>query len=240
VPYQRQADDTLYYQSKGFKALKMRAWRPQPLDDAEAVRTIRQAVGPDFDLMIDRTAARPGWVWDFETGLEMAREFEALGVKWLEEPFDLHDYEPHKKLAAMVDIPITGAELDNDVFEFAKIFREDYFDAVNADGHLCGGLSTLRKIAQMATALGKQCIPHGIHSTDLAGQLQVVAACPEIPIEEIVHVVPPLLPQQQWRPAHEILRTSSLYSINDGFLQIPQGPGLGIDYAEEAIEEYRV
>ena len=240
IPYQRQADDVLYYQSKGFKALKMRAWRPKPLDDAEAVRTIRQAVGPDFDLMIDRTAARPGWVWDFETGLEMARAFEALGVKWLEEPFGLHDYEPHKKLAAMVDIPITGAELDNDVFEFAKIFREDYFDAVNADGHLCGGLSILREIAHMATALGKQCIPHGIHSTDLAGQLQVVAACPEIPIEEIVHVVPPLLPQEQWRPAHEILRTPCLYTIRDGFLQIPQGPGLGIDYAEEAVEEYRV
>lgn len=240
VPYQRQADDALNYQSKGFKALKMRAWRPQPLDDVEAVRTMREAVGPEFDIMIDRTAAKPGWVWDFETGLQMAQEFEKLGVKWLEEPFDLHDYEPHKKLASMVDIPITGAELDNDVFEFAKIFSEGYFDAVNADGHICGGLSTLRKIAHMATALGKKCIPHGIHSTDLAGQLQVVAACPEIPIEEIVMVVPPLLPQEQWRPAHEILRTPSLYTIRDGCLQIPQGPGLGVDYNEDAIEEYRV
>ena len=156
VPYQRQADDALNYQSKGFKALKMRAWRPQPLDDVEAVRTMREAVGPEFDIMIDRTAAKPGWVWDFETGLQMAQEFEKLGVKWLEEPFDLHDYEPHKKLASMVDIPITGAELDNDVFEFAKIFSEGYFDAVNADGHICGGLSTLRKIAHMATALGKK------------------------------------------------------------------------------------
>ena len=56
----------------------MRAWRPKPLDDAEAVRTIRQAVGPDFDLMIDLTAARPDWVWDFETGLLMAGAVEAL------------------------------------------------------------------------------------------------------------------------------------------------------------------
>ena len=53
-------------------------------------------------------------------------------------------------------------------------------------------------------------------------------------------VVPPLLPQEQWRPAHEILRTPSLYTIRDGCLQIPQGPGLGVDYNEDAIEEYRV
>jgi L-alanine-DL-glutamate epimerase-like enolase superfamily enzyme len=50
------------------------------------MRTIRQAVGPDFDLMIDRTAARPDWVWDFETGLQMARAFETpqvlLPVAW--------------------------------------------------------------------------------------------------------------------------------------------------------------
>lgn len=240
VPYQRQADHALYYKKKGFKALKMRAWRPRPLDDADAVRTIREAVGPEFDIMIDRTAARPGWVWNFETGLRMAREFEALGVKWLEEPFDLHDYLPHKKLAAMVDIPITGGELDNDVFEFARCFKEDYFDGVNADGHLCGGMSVLKKIADLAVALGKMCIPHGIHSTDLAGQLQVVAACPDIPIEEIVMVVPPLLPQEQWRPALKILNTPSLYTIRDGFIQIPQGPGLGIDYNEDAIAEYRI
>ena len=78
-----------------------------------------------------------------------------------------------------------------------------------------------------------------VPSSGTLAQLQVVAACPEIPIEEIVMVVPPLLPQEQWRPAHQILRTPSLYTIRDGFLQIPQGPGLGIDYAEEAVEEYR-
>ena len=240
VPYQRQADDVLHYKEKGFRALKMRAWRPTPLDDVEAVRTIRDAVGPEFDIMIDRTAAGPGWVWDFETGLLMAREFEALGVKWLEEPFDMHDYLPHKKLASMVDIPITGGEQDKDVFEFATCFKEDYFDAVNPDGHICGGMSVMRKIADLAVALGKKCIPHGVQSTDLAGQLQVVAACPEISILEIVPVIPPILPQVLWEPAHEILNTPSLYTIRDGFIQIPQGPGLGVDYNEDAIAEYRV
>lgn len=239
VPYQRQADDALFYKKKGFKAIKVRAWRPNPTDDIEAVKLIREAVGSDFDIMIDRTAARPGWVWDFDTALKMARGFEALGVKWLEEPFALHDYESHKRLCEMVNILITGGELDNDVFYFAKYFAENILDGVNADGHLCGGMSILKKIADMAVALGKKCIPHGIHSTDLAGQLQVVATCPEIPIEEIVMVTPPILPWEQWKPALKLLNTPTLYTIDDGYIEIPQGPGLGLDFNEAAIQEYR-
>ena len=67
----------------GFKGMKIRAWRPNPLDDAEACRVIRKAVGPDFAIMFDRTAAAPQSVGqkvsDYETGLSVSRALEKHG-----------------------------------------------------------------------------------------------------------------------------------------------------------------
>ena len=112
--YDAQAEMALREKNAGFKGMKIRAWRPNPLDDAEACRVIRQAVGPDFAIMFDRTAAAPQCVgqkvWDYETGLRVARALEKHGANWLEEPFARDDYESHARLARSVDIRITGGE----------------------------------------------------------------------------------------------------------------------------------
>ena len=50
----------------------------------------------------------------------------------------------------------------------------------------------------------------------------------------------PNLPQEQWAPALKILNSKELYTFRDGEVQVPQGPGLGLDFNEEAIEHYRV
>jgi hypothetical protein len=98
--------------------MKIRAWRPNPLDDVEACRVIKKAVGPDFALMYDRTAVRPGWVWDYPTALKVARGLEREGAYWLEEPFDGYDLQGPARLAAEVDIPITGGELGHSIHQF--------------------------------------------------------------------------------------------------------------------------
>ena len=65
VPYERQAEFAVRLKNAGYTAMKIRAWRPRPMDDVEACRVIKKAVGADFALMYDRTAVRPGWVWDY-------------------------------------------------------------------------------------------------------------------------------------------------------------------------------
>jgi hypothetical protein len=89
VSYREQAEQALRLQKAGFKGMKIRAWRPNPLDDADACREIRAATGPGFAVMFDRTAHAPESVgqkiWDFETGLKMARALERAGATWLEE-----------------------------------------------------------------------------------------------------------------------------------------------------------
>ena len=85
VPYREQAEAALKYKNAGFKGMKVQAWRPNPTDDADACREMRAAVGPDFALMFDRTAHLPQAigqkVWDYETGLKVARALENLSAK---------------------------------------------------------------------------------------------------------------------------------------------------------------
>ena len=77
VPYQRQAEFAVRLKKAGYTGMKIRAWRPRPLDDCDAVGVIRAAAGPTFKIMLDRTAVRPGWVWDYPTALAVARPGKA-------------------------------------------------------------------------------------------------------------------------------------------------------------------
>ncbi len=114
VPYDEQARMALKLKRAGYRGMKIRAWRPNPMDDVAACGAIKQAVGPDFALMFDRTADRPAGVgqkvWDYQTGLEVARGSAGERRYWLEEPFAREDYLGPARLAAEVDLPITGGE----------------------------------------------------------------------------------------------------------------------------------
>ena len=59
-------------------------------------------------------------------------------------------------------------------------------------------------------------------------------------LEEFALATPPLLPQEQWAPASKILHSKELFTFRNGEVQVPQAPGLGLDFDEEAIEHYRV
>ncbi|MDE2994937.1 MAG: hypothetical protein OXU67_13760, partial [Chloroflexota bacterium] len=104
----------------------------------------------------------------------------------------------------------------------------------------CGGILTLRKISALAEGFGIPCIPHGTHGLTLAGWLQVVGALPNCRLLELAITVPPLLPWEQWAPLEQLLNGGSPFQIEGTVIEIPQGPGLGLDVNETAIERYRI
>ena len=241
-PYERQAEHAAYFQKHDFKAMKIRAWRPNPLDDVEAIRTIREKVGgrDKFEIMIDRTAHHPGWVWDYDTALLMAKKLYEVGVTWLEEPLDRKDLDGLTRLTAETEIPITGGEAERGIHVFREFLVRECFDIVQPDAIGSGGIFTIRKISAISESFGIPCILHGSHSLGLAAPLQIIGALPNCPWMEIALVTPPLLPWEQWEPVNALLKEPPLFEIEDGYIKIPQKPGLGIEFNEEALEEYQV
>jgi len=239
VPYSAQAEMAARIKKAGFKGMKIRAWRPKPTDDADACGEIRAAVGPDFEIMFDRTAHLPGKVWDYPTALTVARALEKHRAYWLEEPFDRNDFLSPARLAREVDIKITGGEAYQGLAPFRECLVHNSFDILQPDAVIAGGILMVRKIAAMAAGFHNAVILHGSMGLGLAGWLQAAAAI-GAEWQEVALITPPLLPEEQWSPALKVLNTKSLFTFKDGEIQVPQGPGLGLDIIEEAVERCRV
>ncbi len=261
VPFERQANDIKFFKDKGFKGVKIRCWRPDAMDDVEALKEIRRAVGPDFPIMFDRTAQRPPWVWSYDEALQVARGFEKHGAYWLEEPFERENYTfsfrdlipleqspsyqsiPRSaKLRQEVGVRITGGEGDNDTRMFAQYLAQDAFDILQPDCILAGGILVCRQISDMVRAFEKpvRMVPHGTHGLSLAGFLQVAAFSPTTNWQELVLTTPGMTPQETLAPGKRLLRNKNVFEIEDGYMSIPQGPGLGLEIDEAALDHYRI
>jgi len=239
VPIKDQAVYARRLKDAGFNAFKMRIFRPNFMDDVESCAGILAACGPGFKVMVDRTAHIPGTVWNYATGLAAARALQEVGVYWLEEPFARDDFEGPARLAREVDILITGGEGFRGLDAFRECLVHDTYDILQPDLRNAGGLLTTCKIAAMCEAFHKPCIGHGSFGLGVAGRIQAHAAW-GAPLEELALATPPLLPQEQWAPASKILNSKELYTFRNGEIEVPQGPGLGLDVNEEAIGHYKV
>lgn len=238
VAFETQAAYAVRLKQTGYTAMKVRAWRPRPMDDVEMVGVVRKAVGEDFEIMLDRTAVRPGWVWDYQTALRVARGLEKHRAYWLEEPFDGYDLLGPARLAAEVDIPITGGELGNSIYVFLQYLRHKTYDIVQPDTRICGGIWIVRKISILAESFGVPCVQHGTAGLTLAGWIQAGCAMPNCDWQEMIGG--PNLPEEQWAPGLKLLRTPEVFPIERGYVRLPDVPGLGLDVNEDALQEYRV
>jgi L-alanine-DL-glutamate epimerase-like enolase superfamily enzyme len=213
-----QARDVRRYVEQGYRAVKIRAWRPDPMEDVEAVRQYS------------------GSTWDYGTALRVARALEALDATWLEEPFARGDIDLHGRLRAEVTIAVTGGEHQPpDVYP--GYLRGQAFDIVQP--HCAGVFSTLKRIAGMVEMFGASCIFHGSHGMDLVGSFQLAAGIRSCRIQELVYVTPPVLPEEAWAPLGALVKGGTLYSVKDGCVEIPRAPGLGIEVDDAALERYR-
>ncbi len=233
------AADALKYFEQGFRAVKLRAHRHKPSQDLEVVAAVRDAVGPEMDIMVDANQAWPMEppYWSFRTALWMAKELSALGVVWLEEPLPKDDLHGLAKLSEQVDIPIAGGELEWGIHRFRQMMEAHAYDIVQPDPHWCGGILEARKISILAEAMNKQCILHtgGIGGLWLAGNLQVAGSIPNYAYFEYI-LEPPVWTLEM----RDILLVEPITIDDDGYLPIPQGPGLGVELNEKAVAKYTV
>ena len=141
-----------------------------------------------------------------------------------------------------MNLTITGGEGDNDTPLFAQYLANDAFDVLQPDAILGGGILVCKQISNMIRAFNKPItmIPHGIDSLSLAGNLQIAAISPTTDWQELVMTPPGVLPQDAYAPGKRLVHNKEVFAIEDGYMSIPQGPGLGLDVDEDALAKYRI
>ncbi|HVE92647.1 MAG TPA: mandelate racemase/muconate lactonizing enzyme family protein [Actinomycetota bacterium] len=221
----------LQLQELGFRAVKLRVRHPTVTEDVAVVEAVREALGPEFTLMVD---ANQGWrvhglgpypEWDFKRAVQFSRECEDLDVYWLEEPLYQHDYDGYSSLRAQTDVRLAGGEMLAELHPFRELLTRGALDVVQPDVALSGGILMSRKIAVLAEAFGVEYAPHTwTNGLGLAANLHCMGAAPnatwcEYPFEP-----------GSWIPeARDAMLTEPLQVDSDGSIQVPQGPGLGVE-----------
>jgi len=242
VAIEDQAAQIARYYEMGHTRFKIRGWRPDPLDDVRVLEAVRKKCGgrDKVELMIDRTAHLPGWIWTYAQALEVAKAMEEIDATWLEEPFARDDIASYRRLAQEVGIPITGGEFGTQLSQFRDYLTSSAVDIIQPDAFISGGIWPTRKVAVLAEAFNTPCIMHGTNGPDLAASLQVASTIASCRVMEFALLFPPLTPQEMWEPLGRILKEPLLYELKGGSIVLPKGPGLGIELDEEAVERLRI
>lgn len=216
---------------QGFTAVKL-GWGPLGRDAAHDVAlaaAAREAGGEDVEIMID---AGLGYVADAQTAIGVAREYEQLGVYWLEEPFEPDEYEAYAELADTVELRIAAGEQDATRWGFRELVERAHVDVVQPDVTRCGGITELLRIAEQSRAAGVETVPHAWKSGIIkAASLHVNAVLPDASFQEYCIADTPI---------NTRLTVERLPLLEDGTIAVPTAPGLGITLDEDVVASLRV
>ncbi|MBL8229630.1 MAG: mandelate racemase/muconate lactonizing enzyme family protein [Bryobacterales bacterium] len=217
------------FRGQGFNAVKF-GWAPMGRDeqtDIALVREARKGLGDSADLLIDA-----GLVWDAKTALQRAIAFSEQRIFWLEEPLRPDDYEGYRKLASATPVRIAAGEEESGRRGFLELMDRGQIDVAQVDLTRCGGFTEAMKIASLAWDRGVPVANHGFTTyINVTAALHWLNAIPNALICEFVA-------EEETNLREQI--TKQKLRAKDGYLDIPQEPGLGIDLDEEAIRRYRV
>ena len=212
------------YLEKGYRTLKVKVAGLTPEADVERVRLIRETVGKEVALMLD---ANQGW--DLPTAMRAARLFEPYDIFWLEDPMPWYD-ERHslRRLKAATTIPIAAGETEYTPFGLRTMVAEGLVDYLIIDSTWAGGLTTWRKAAVMAEMYQ---VPMAAHH-DPQIHVHAVAASPTgFILESFADPTRDPLWFELFRERPEVV---------DGFMTVPQAPGLGLELRDDTLEKYGV
>ncbi len=197
----------------GFNGLKLRMGREHLRDDIAAVEEVRKAVGEDMALMVD-----------FNQGLHLGEALASchaiddLGLAWIEEPIVYDNFDGCAQLAAELKTPIQIGENFYGPRDLYRAVQMKACDYVMPDFMRIGGITGWLRAAPIAAAAG---LPVSSH-------LYPEVAAHVLRVTETAH----WLEWQDW--ADPVLQEP--YAVKDGMLQIPDRPGLGLDWNEDAVK----
>ncbi len=201
----------------GYRAIKMQVghvWSRR--EDVEHVRLVREAVGPDVDIMVDVNMA-----WTADEAIMMGRRLDAHDIYWLEEPVVPDDFEGYLRVARALDTRVVGGENHFTRYDLRPLIECREIPILQPDV-IRGGLTELRKTAAVADTWGLQIAPHLYPEL----MIQLMASIPNGLVIEDMGLLDDVW--IDWaRPV-------------DGMMTVPEAPGHGLRIRPEIMTDCRV
>lgn len=223
--------------NEGWKAIKLRLHHETISEDIRTVEMVREAVGDSMEIMVDANQAQssgkwqPGVTWDFRRAFETALLLQELGVYWLEEPLARFAFDDLARLNDSVPLPIAGGENNRGIHEFRMMLENNVYDLLQPESMVLDGITALRKIGTLAEFYGKRLVPHhGGGDIGVIAHLHLVASWDHAPFLELLND-PPI-----GSYVHKFSIFNNPPTVKDGWMSLPDGPGLGVEIDPAFIE----
>jgi L-alanine-DL-glutamate epimerase-like enolase superfamily enzyme len=238
TPEDEAADLARLVEAHGFRAVKVKIGARWGRDEDSApgrsealVRECRRLLGDDVAIMVDANGA-----YSAPRAIEFGRRLEQYGILHFEEPCPYHDDDSTAKVSAVLDMAVAGGEQEWDLLRFKTLLADNVVDIIQPDAIKVGGLLRARKIGVLAEAFGAPVTQHNTQPTvGTVAMLHFAAVCPacrtfqEYALSSIAGE----------HPLCAALNEPDL-TVRDGCLRVPDGPGLGVEFDDEKLEDLRV
>jgi L-alanine-DL-glutamate epimerase-like enolase superfamily enzyme len=207
----------------GAKAIKMKVGAVSARDDADRVKVVREAIGPDVKLLVDANCAYKPY-----EAVQLAKRIEEYDIFWFEEPIAADDYAGHRKISMATSIPIATGENEYTRYGFRDLIAQEAVSILNADAKILGGVTEFMKVVALAQAHNLEIAPHG--SQDIHVHL-VAAISNGLILEFYRDTVDPM-----WGKMYR----ETLKLNDDGTVSPPSVPGIGVEPNYEELAPYRI
>lgn len=187
---------------------------------------VRKTFGEEMVIYADSNGS-----YDVHEAVRIGKIMEEYRIDFFEEPVPFDWYEETKMVADQLDIPIAGGEQEPGMHQFEWLIKNDGLDIVQPDIFYFGGMIRSLRVAQMAEAKGKPCVPH-ISGSGL-GYLYML---------HFVSILANAGPYHEFKGFNKTIPfdcpTSSLQS-NNGWIDVPTGPGSGIELDPDFVAMHK-
>ena len=226
-PEEHWVEDAQALVARGFRGMKFRVGRFDPRREMPILAQVRAAVGPEIRLMADGNAG-----YSPASALRAARDLSDLNFDWFEEPLPQAGYLGYPELREWVDLPLAGGEGLTTRPAAHETLQRGCFDIIQPDVSICSGLAECLFIGEMARLSAVRCIPHcWAGGITLAATLHLVALLPEP--SRLPGVDAPLLEfDVTENPFRDELILGDPFALEDGYVNVPDAPGLGVEIDE--------
>lgn len=208
--------------SRGYRNIKVHEKNEVVVDSMTAAR---ETVGDDVELMLDTNCA-----WLPDQVIEKVRALEPIGLKWLEEPvYPTDDFTTMARIRAETGVPVAAGENLGTLQDFVRMIDAGAVDYAQPDVTKFGGIAEMMKAAAIADDRGARIEPHSpVYGPGLIATLHVIAAMKGDAMCEYYFSDLAESPLGEWAIP------------KDGYLRVPDGPGLGVEVDEDVIGRYRI
>ena len=209
------------YVDEGYDTVKMKVGYLSARKDAERVRAVRKALGPEVKIMVDANNAYKSAY----QAIRFGRMVEDLDLYWFEEPVMPYDWKGNHEVKDQLDIPVVAGENEYTRFGALDLLSNDACDIINMDTIKAGGISEMRKIAALCSAYHVPVAPHGYSHMNV----HVVASLANALILETYP-----------KKARDFNPALPAFPVKSGRIKAPMEVGLGMQPAEDLVKKYRV